>query len=103
MKLLVTIPPKNPTLPTRIFNLIATFIFLFASAVPTFAQNGVSIGTGAAADPSSMLDVTSTTKGMLVPRMTAAQRIAIGTPANGLLVYQTDAPIGFWYYNGTSW
>jgi hypothetical protein len=79
-------------------------VFLFSiSAVTTFAQNGVSIGTGAAADPSSMLDVTSTAKGMLAPRMTAAQRTAIGSPANGLLVYQTDAPIGFWYYNGTAW
>jgi hypothetical protein len=37
-----------------------------------------------------MLDVKSTTKGMLVPRMTAAQRDAISNPANGLLIYCTD-------------
>jgi hypothetical protein len=84
-----------------IFCLVA-FVFLFTTEA-AFAQNGVSIGTGAAADPSSMLDVTSTTKGALVPRMTSGQRTAIISPANGLLVYQTDAPIGFWYYNGTSW
>jgi trimeric autotransporter adhesin len=50
-----------------------------------------------------MLDVQATNKGMLVPRMTAAQRAAIATPATGLLVYQTDAPAGFQFYNGTAW
>jgi len=35
--------------------------------------------------------------------MLSSQRTAISSPANGLLVYQTDAPAGFWYYNGTSW
>src|SRR5436190_23421633 len=90
---------------TTLFNLplVVILFFILAISATSYAQNGVSIGTGAAADPSSMLDVVSTSKGMLVPRMTAAQRIAIVTPANGLLVYQTDAPIGFWYYNGTSW
>jgi hypothetical protein len=96
--------PKNfQTKSKWIFNSLAIPVFILILTSGAYAQNGVSIGTGAAADPSSMLDVTSTTKGMLVPRMTAAQRTAIGTPANGLLVYQTDAPIGFWYYNGTSW
>ena len=54
-------------------------------------------------DPSAMLDVKSTTKGLLVPRMTQAQRIAITTPANGLLIYQTDNPGGFYYYSGAGW
>jgi hypothetical protein len=52
-----------------------------------------------------MLDVVSTNKGVLIPRMTAAQRGAITSPAEGLLVYQTNAlagaPKGFWYYDGT--
>ncbi|HEY4324235.1 MAG TPA: hypothetical protein VGN20_09620 [Mucilaginibacter sp.] len=51
---------------------------------------------------SSVLDVNSVLKGFLVPRMIQAQRIAISTPADGLLVYQTDATKGFYYYNGTS-
>jgi hypothetical protein len=51
---------------------------------------------------SSVLDVKSVLKGFLAPRMTQAQRIAIATPADGLLVYQTDATKGFYYYNGTS-
>jgi hypothetical protein len=51
---------------------------------------------------SSVLDVKSVSKGFLAPRMTQAQRIAVATPADGLLVYQTDATKGFYYYNGTS-
>ena len=53
------------------------------------AQNNVGIGT-TTPNASAALDVQSTTQGMLVPRMTAAQRGLIGTPATGLLVYQTD-------------
>jgi hypothetical protein len=46
-----------------------------------------------------MLDIQSTSKGLLVPRMLQAQRIGISNPATGLLVYQVDADSGF-YYNG---
>ena len=52
---------------------------------------------------SSVLDVKSTTKGLLVPRMLQSERIAISSPANGLLVYQTDGTSGFYYFNGTIW
>ena len=63
----------------------------------------VSINTdGSTAAPSAILDVKSTTKGMLIPRMTTAQRTAIASPANGLMVYDTDL-LKFYYYNGTSW
>lgn len=55
------------------------------------------------ADPSAALDVKSTTKGMLTPRMTLTQRNAIASPANGLLIYQTDNTPGFYYYNGSGW
>ena len=54
-------------------------------------------------DASAMLDVKSTDKGLLLPRMTQAQRTAITTPASGLLVYQTDNPSGFYYYSGAGW
>jgi len=50
---------------------------------------GVGIGT-AAPDASAALEITSTTKGLLLPRMTTAQRDAIGTPAEGLLIYNTS-------------
>ncbi len=68
-----------------------------------FSQ-GVAINTsGAAAHASAMLDVSSTSSGMLAPRMSAAQRSAISNPATGLLVFQTDGSSGFYYYTGSSW
>ena len=69
----------------------------------SFAQ-GLSVNaTGSAADTSAMLDVSSTSKGMLVPRMTTAQRNAIALPATGLMIYQTDGTAGFYYYTGSAW
>ena len=62
----------------------------------------VGIGT-TTPDASAALDITSTTEGLLMPRMTEAQRIAISTAATGLMVYQTDGTEGFYYYNGSSW
>jgi hypothetical protein len=53
-----------------------------------------------APDASALLDVSSTTKGMLIPRMTTAQRDAIASPATGLLIYQSDGTAGFYYYDG---
>ncbi|HKR05927.1 MAG TPA: hypothetical protein VJY62_14925 [Bacteroidia bacterium] len=52
---------------------------------------------------SSILDLTSTTKGMLVPRLTAAEKMSVSSPATGLLIYQTDDAYGFWYFDGTNW
>src|SRR6186713_580640 len=75
------------------------FLFLVLS-YPVFSQVG--IGTSSP-NASSVLDLTSTGKGFLAPRMTSTQRLAIVTPATGLMVYQTDAPAGFYYYNGTVW
>ena len=67
-------------------------------------QLETSINTsGAAPDASAILDIQATNKGMLIPRMDSTQRVAIATPATGLLVYQTDGTDGFWFYNGTSW
>lgn len=59
--------------------------------------------TGATADASAVFDASSTSQGMLIPRMTNAQMTAISSPATGLLVYCTNcSPIGFYFYNG-SW
>jgi hypothetical protein len=78
-------------------------MILFATQI-SFSQSGVGINsTGVAPDGSAMLDVKSTTKGMLVPRMLAAERTAIVSPATGLLVYQTDAPEGFYFKAATGW
>jgi hypothetical protein len=52
---------------------------------------------------SAILDIQSTNKGVLLPAMTLAQRNSIINPAMGLLVFQTDSTIGFYYFNGTNW
>jgi hypothetical protein len=81
------------------------FIFLFTIFLSfnLFSQ-GVSINTdGSNPDNSSMLDVKSTSKGILIPRMTQSQRNLISSPATGLLIYQTDNTVGFYYYDGSIW
>ncbi|MBK8966653.1 MAG: tail fiber domain-containing protein [Lewinellaceae bacterium] len=55
-----------------------------------------------APDPSAMLDVKSSDKGMLVPRMTTAQRTAISNPATGLLVFDSDTE-SFWFRESGGW
>lgn len=61
---------------------------------------------GASPHASALLDVDITSRtspaGMLVPRMTEAERLDIVPPGNSLLVYQTDQTRGFWYYDGTA-
>ncbi len=52
---------------------------------------------------SSVLDVKSSSKGFLAPRMTTAQRTAVVSPAEGLLVYQTDGTKGFYYFTAGAW
>jgi len=74
--------------------------FLLFALQVCLAQNNVGIGT-AIPDASALLDLASNNKGALMPRMTAAQRMAIANPAKGLLVYQVTAPEGFYYNNGT--
>ena len=68
--------------------LLGLTIFLL-SGMYAFAQVGIN-NDNSAPDPSAMLDVKSTTKGVLVPRMTIAQRNAISNPATGLMVFCTD-------------
>lgn len=64
---------------------------------------GVSINIDKAVPHSSaMLDVTSINKGILIPRMTSSQRIAIASPAASLLVYDTDM-LSFYFYCSHGW
>lgn len=79
-------------------------LILVFTTVVVRAQSVAINTTGAAANNSAILDVSSFSKGVLVPRMTKAQKNAIATPALGLLVFQ-GAPdsIGFHYYNGSAW
>lgn len=68
-----------------------------------FAQKeNVGIGT-TKPDQSAILDLSSTNKGLLMPRVTLQQRSSIQNPANGLIVYQTDMISGFYYFDGKDW
>ena len=79
------------------------FLFIFNFHPTALLSQSVAINTdGSSANASAILDVKSTTKGMLVPRVTTAQRTGIASPAAGLLVYDTNTNT-FWFYNGTSW
>ncbi|MCX6303558.1 MAG: hypothetical protein NT040_01185 [Bacteroidetes bacterium] len=64
-------------------------VFFLFFTIGAFAQVSIS-SDGSASDPSAMLDVKSTTKGLLLPRMTQAQRSAIASPVEGLVVLCTD-------------
>lgn len=84
---------------TLTFKCIA-LLFILACSNLSIAQVGVGTITPNA---SSVLDLSSTTKGMLAPRMTAVQKNAIASPATGLLIYQTDGVANFYYYDGSQW
>lgn len=79
---------------------IITLLLLISLQKIVVSQN-VGIGT-TTPNASAQLDVTSTTKGMLIPRMTDAEKIAIPSPAQGLLIFNTNSN-SFQYYNGVSW
>lgn len=85
-------------------NLFFTVILLALLTLNGLAQ--VAINTdGSNPDASAMLDIKSTDKGFLLPRMTEANRNAIngGSLATGLMVYQTDNAPGLYYYDGSDW
>src|SRR5678815_3017362 len=65
-----------------------------------FSQNVAINSTGSLPDASAMLDVSSTSKGFLMPRMTSAQRDAIVSPATGLTIFNTTI-VGYQVNTGT--
>ena len=84
-------------------------ILLLLCPVLSFGQVG--IGT-TAPHLKSILDLSSTSKGLLIPRMTSAQRLAMGLTSSdhGMMVFQTDVPssppycpVGFYIYDGANW
>lgn len=87
---------------------IALFIVFLAFSQQGYAQVAIN-SDGSAPHGSAMLDVVSpaaSPKGILIPRMTSSDIPYIndqGSVETGLLIYQTDAPSGFYFFNGTLW
>jgi hypothetical protein len=82
--------------------LLGVFLGCLMMAGNLNAQVGIS-SSSAVPDVSSILDINSNSKGLLIPRMTQAERIAITSPATGLMVFQTDFIQGFYYFDGNTW
>jgi hypothetical protein len=89
---------KKTTFFTTIFPLFL-LVFMMLNVAPLFAQVGIGTVTP---DASSVLDVSSTTQGMLAPRMTSTQKAAIAAPADGLIVYDTTLKALSCYNSSTS-
>ncbi|MBK8611590.1 MAG: tail fiber domain-containing protein [Chitinophagaceae bacterium] len=75
--------------------------FLFTH---TYSQSLAINTDGSSAQASAMLDIKSTTKGLLIPRLTKTEKNAVTTPATGLLIFQTGPDsTGFYYYQNGQW
>jgi len=96
----------NPHFPTNQKNMkrICFILMVLAFNLPAvsgFAQNVAINEDGAMANPNAILDVKSGNKGVLIPRMSTAGRLAIPT-TKGLLVYDTTVG-SFFFNNGSAW
>ncbi|WP_026754651.1 hypothetical protein [Sediminibacter sp. Hel_I_10] len=78
---------------------VALVLCLFHVGYNSYSQVGIGTATP---EESSALDISSTSKGLLAPRMTTIQRVAIDTPANGLLVYDITEN-AFYFYQSSAW
>ena len=76
------------------------FVLILLLSTISFSQVGIGTTTP---DASSVLDITATDAGLLVPRMTLTNRNNISAPATGLMIYQTDNTPWFYFYDGSAW
>ena len=72
--------------------IVPLLILICINTHPVFSQN-----------PSAIVEYESTNKGVLIPRMTETQKNNINLPAEGLMIYQTTVPEGFYYFDGIEW
>lgn len=83
-------------------NLIMVIIFSVFTGFHSFCQRVAISEDGSVPHNSAMLDIKSSNKGLLIPRMSSAERIGISSPAFGLLVYDNETA-SFWYYKVAGW
>lgn len=81
-----------------IFSLMTVLLILTKLTAQSVSINN----DGSTPHPSAILDVQSNAKGMLIPRMTSAERNAIAAPAEGLLVFDNETT-SFWFYKAAGW
>lgn len=79
-------------------------LLLFIGILFTIINLTAQVGIGTTSpDASAILDINSTSGGLLIPKMSESQRDAITAPATGLLIFQTDISPGFYFYSGSAW
>ncbi len=83
------------------FNMRRIALLFWGILTVISAQGQVGIGTTNVSS-SAQMEVSSTSKGLLIPRLTHSQMQSISNPAEGLQVYNTDFK-GVYYYNGSEW
>lgn len=93
---LIYINKLNPTVMKNLF-----FVFFLCCLFQSTIAQNIGIGT-TSPDTTAQLDVSSNSKGVLIPRLTELQKLLIKSPATGLLIYNTTAG-KFQYYNGSTW
>lgn len=89
-----SLPQRFTLMRKRYIVLLIIFIHALTNAI--FAQNNVGIGTKTPATDAA-LDIVSKNKGLLVPRLTTAERLSITAISDGLLVYDTDRKLFFYW------
>ncbi len=97
----------NQNLPQFLVKCISRIFYTFVLTCCFFQNTKAQVGIGTQSpNSSSILDVTSTTKGFLPPRLTRVQRNSIANPAEGLVLFCSNCCIGkgvLSFYNGTQW
>jgi len=82
---------------------VLSFFLLITSSIVLLAQNVGISKSFFIPDSSAILEIRATNKGMLIPRISQAERDSISNPAMGLLIFQTDNDPFFYYYTGLQW
>lgn len=91
----------NKMIHSNLLKNILCAVFSILALTNVNCQSGDN-GTTSPAD-SAILDMASDDKGIVIPRMDSLGRTLITTPAKGLMIYQMDKQMGFYFYSGTSW